>query len=345
MSEYWEKTIELYTPFIEYPQMTERHLKRPPFKYIFHIFLSCTKKTGFADGLLSEEELDPEYYKSPERKMIFLKKLSKFLYSVLEKNVPVKPASIIKGIDCDKTNLFLQDMYEVATSGVTFDGKEGEKENVEEKSHKEENEQVSRQNTKELRQEPSEEEVEREKELKELKEEKRRRSSKNSQKHGKVVKKAMKNIAKEETILKKESKEVKNVKDIKMGKLSRKKTNTATDLSERRDNTAEFGIDSLKQNIQKITQNTNPLGKVVEFIDDDLENMNKECIRWIAIHREVSEKLEKIEMETEREHKKYYNKILELDEQIYEQESKIRAVKSQIFKNNTRVDDLLSKLS
>ena len=342
MPEYWEKTIELFSPFIDYPQMTERHLKRPPFKYIFHIFLSSTKKTGFADGLLSEEELAPEYYSSPEKKMVFLKKLSKFIYSILEKNVPVKPASIIKGIDCDKTNLFLQDMYEVATSGVTYNSKEGEKENVADKPPKEETETLSKQNTKELSQESSKEEVKVESERKE---EKRRRSSKNSQKHGKVVKKAMKNVEKEEAILKKDTKEVKNVKDIKMGKLSRKKTNTATDLSERRENTAEFGIEDLKQNIQKITQNTNPLGKVVEFIDDDLENMNKECIRWIAIHREVSEKLEKIEMETEREHKKYYNKILELDEQIYEQESKIRAIKSQVFKNNIRVDDLLGKLS
>ena len=62
MSEYWDKTIELYSGFIEYPQVIPKYLKRPPFKYIFSIFEETNKKTNFADGLLTTEELDKDFY-------------------------------------------------------------------------------------------------------------------------------------------------------------------------------------------------------------------------------------------------------------------------------------------
>lgn len=87
--------------------MVPKHLKRPPFKYIFVIFLESNKKTHFADGLLSSEEMKKEFYTSSEKKMIFLKKVFKFIYSVLNKSIPIKPQSIIKGIESDKANEFL----------------------------------------------------------------------------------------------------------------------------------------------------------------------------------------------------------------------------------------------
>ena len=107
MGDYWEKTIELYPGFIEYPQMVPKYLKRPPFKYIFSIFLETHKKTGFAEGLFQEKELNKDFYASSEQKMTFLKKLFNFIYSVLNKSIPLKPQSIIKGIESDKANVFL----------------------------------------------------------------------------------------------------------------------------------------------------------------------------------------------------------------------------------------------
>lgn len=35
MTEYWAKTIEVYHNFITFPEITEKYLKRPPFKYLF----------------------------------------------------------------------------------------------------------------------------------------------------------------------------------------------------------------------------------------------------------------------------------------------------------------------
>ena len=87
--------------------MTEKLLKRPPFKYILSIFVSLNRKTKFADGLFDEKYLKKDFYDSPEKKIKFLKILFKFLYKVLKKGVPVQPKSIVKGIESDKVNIFL----------------------------------------------------------------------------------------------------------------------------------------------------------------------------------------------------------------------------------------------
>lgn len=49
--------------------MVPKHLKRPPFKYIFTIFFETHKKTNFSEGLFTEEELSKDYYQSPDQKM------------------------------------------------------------------------------------------------------------------------------------------------------------------------------------------------------------------------------------------------------------------------------------
>jgi len=83
MTEYWSKTKELYTGYIDYPDMTDKLLKRPPFKYILSIFISVNKKTGFAEGLFDSKYLQKKFYDSPDKKIKFLKILFKFLYQVL----------------------------------------------------------------------------------------------------------------------------------------------------------------------------------------------------------------------------------------------------------------------
>jgi hypothetical protein len=54
------------------------------------------------------------------RKENFFKKLLKLVSVVLKENLACNPANIIKGKECDKTNLFLQQMAKAAKMGKDF---------------------------------------------------------------------------------------------------------------------------------------------------------------------------------------------------------------------------------
>ena len=114
MEPFWEKTIKELSPLITYPTLNEKYLKRPPFKYILQIFISLDKKTNFTKNSFSQKELDKDTYKKAEHKMKFLKKLMTLVSNLGGKNQIVKPQSIIKGVDCEKTNEFIRELARVS---------------------------------------------------------------------------------------------------------------------------------------------------------------------------------------------------------------------------------------
>ncbi len=341
MSDYWDKTIELYTDFIDYPQMVQKYLKRPPFKYIFQIFLSTNKKTKFADGLLEEEELSPSYYSSPEKKKVFLVKLFKFIYSVLDKKVPLKPHSIIKGVECDKTNEFLQDMHSVAVSGESFQSLRAQ--NLQEKKPDREDEvKPSKENVQEKEKKvntplKNKRGSDRKKDLRSGK-----KSGRKSRK-GKVIKDVFKAVKAERKILN-TLKPQNPSQTIKMGNIEIKNKGSKQNLDDNPQSNAQLSSLEIRQIIQKITQNSNPLGKLIEFIDDDLDSMNNESKKWKKIYLEATTNLEKLERKHDEELKSYYEKIAEIDEQIQTQKNKVLASKSRTLKNQTKIDKLLNNL-
>ena len=114
MEPFWDKTIKELSPLIDYPTLNKKYLKRPPFKYILQIFISLDKKTNFTKGSFSEKELDKNTYTKAEPKMKFLKKLMVIVSNKGGKGSIVKPQSIVKGVDCEKTNEFLRELGRVA---------------------------------------------------------------------------------------------------------------------------------------------------------------------------------------------------------------------------------------
>jgi TRAF3-interacting protein 1 len=50
MSDYWTETIKAFDGLFSYPKLEEKYLKRPPFKYIFQIFLECSKISDISGG-------------------------------------------------------------------------------------------------------------------------------------------------------------------------------------------------------------------------------------------------------------------------------------------------------
>ncbi len=88
----------------------------------------------------------------------------------------------------------------------------------------------------------------------------------------------------EEAVAQKEAEveQQKNKKEVVMGRLKKKK-HQEKDSEKVVSSTGELSdkeLDLVKSMIQSICQNTAPLGKSIEFINDDIESMNKELVYW-----------------------------------------------------------------
>lgn len=109
-----------------------------------------------------------------------------------------------------------------------------------------------------------------------------------------------------------------------------------------------------------MTQNTNPLRKSLDFLNDDIESMNKEMEKWRSEYLQSKEKYQSeqrydnlsqleqspnltlyINRSTEEALQPMMDKLADIDEQIKDKKAKCQSVKSQIIQNNTRIQDLL----
>lgn len=70
-----EKTQKLLGKHISKPVLTEKLLRKPPFRFLHDIITAVIKDTGFLKGLYSETELISDNVKEREAKLLFLNKL------------------------------------------------------------------------------------------------------------------------------------------------------------------------------------------------------------------------------------------------------------------------------
>ena len=122
--------------------MTEKLLSKPPFRYLHDIFTATLEKTGFGNGLFQGDELNSKSFQEKDQKMAFLVKLITLTEMMIGEKIDIKPSMILAGHEADKTNLWLQQMFRAATSGVDstpyvqqilgIGGEEGQEDNNEE---------------------------------------------------------------------------------------------------------------------------------------------------------------------------------------------------------------------
>lgn len=67
-----QKTLGKY---IKKPVLTEKLLKKPPFRFLHDIIKAVIKETGFLKGLFNEHELNSDNVKDKDAKINFLNKL------------------------------------------------------------------------------------------------------------------------------------------------------------------------------------------------------------------------------------------------------------------------------
>jgi len=97
--------------------MTEKLLKRPPFRYIHDIISATIEATGWGAGIFIDDETVGKSIAEKEQKIFVLQKVVDLVSLAVGQDIDVKPIKIVAGQECDKTNYFLQYFYQAATSG------------------------------------------------------------------------------------------------------------------------------------------------------------------------------------------------------------------------------------
>ncbi|GIY61323.1 TRAF3-interacting protein 1 [Caerostris extrusa] len=77
------------------PALTEKSLKKPPFRFLHDIITNVIKSTGFCKGLYTASELQSENVKDKESKIQFLQKAVDVLSLVTNHPVNLKPSKVL----------------------------------------------------------------------------------------------------------------------------------------------------------------------------------------------------------------------------------------------------------
>jgi TRAF3-interacting protein 1 len=74
--------------------------------------------TGFGNGLFDDAEMDSKANHEKDAKLNILAKMVTLTEMVVGEKIDVKPQKIVAGLEPDRTNYFLQKLYQAACSGI-----------------------------------------------------------------------------------------------------------------------------------------------------------------------------------------------------------------------------------
>lgn len=376
MEELWKKTADLFSGLIDKPKMTEKHLLKPHPKYIFDIILSTMSVTKFPEGLYTEEELNPKNFDSEKSKRSdFLQKAIDITKIVNGETIEVKVKNILAGEEPDKTNLFLQSFYKAAKSGKDFPKyitkylnhikkkelteapAKVEKQAApvkEEKPIVKKEEPVKKEEKPIKKEEKPVQKIESKPKIEEKPKVEEKKPAAVQKKEDVVAKPAVK---KEEVVKQKERVQeeedradlgVDKESGIKMGglKLGKDKKVTAnnTNVAEapKKPSLNLKDIESIKNYIHEISTNANPISKLIDYLPEDIDSMNKELSHWKAEALKYSEMYEDEIKKSEEVIFPLEKEYLELDETIKDELTRIKSIKQRILTNELIVQNLIN---
>ena len=100
-------------------------------------------------------------------------------------------------------------------------------------------------------------------------------------------------------------------------------------------------LNNLTKSVQRLVQSTAPLGKCMDYVQEDLTQMTKEGERWGNHFRSNIDAFMEAKKRTEEDLTPLKGQLRELEDQIEEVKEKIRGTKTNIVKNDERVRGLL----
>ncbi|KAJ9458618.1 hypothetical protein DIPPA_26826 [Diplonema papillatum] len=105
-----EKTKKELGAVIKHPKLSDKLLKKPPFRFLHDIVTSVIKTSGFAAKLYTDDERNSAKVTEKEAKVFFLQKIISSVNYTLKLQPPLaaKPIKIVSGLEAEATNEFLQ---------------------------------------------------------------------------------------------------------------------------------------------------------------------------------------------------------------------------------------------
>jgi TRAF3-interacting protein 1 len=118
-------------------------------------------------------------------------------------------------------------------------------------------------------------------------------------------------------------------------------------IGNKKDGRANYGAEvaTLREALQQLCQHANPLGKTMDYIQEDLDNMHKELEYWKAERRKRQAELDDLSKSSEDHLQPVVERQAKAKESVAEMLAKITAVKSQISSNDSQVKLLLQNVT
>ncbi|XP_058813306.1 TRAF3-interacting protein 1 [Topomyia yanbarensis] len=103
-----KKTQNSLGKYVKKPALTDKLLKKPPFRFLHDVINVVIKETNFLKDLYTPEELNSDNVKDREAKVAYLQKLIDVTKAVTGKELKVRPSKVIAGLEPERTNELLQ---------------------------------------------------------------------------------------------------------------------------------------------------------------------------------------------------------------------------------------------
>ncbi|XP_069010885.1 TRAF3-interacting protein 1 isoform X1 [Embiotoca jacksoni] len=104
-------------------------------------------------------------------------------------------------------------------------------------------------------------------------------------------------------------------------------------------------IDRLRSSIQMVCRSSLPLGKIMDYIQEDVDAMQAELHTWRRENKEHAQALMQEQRATDRAVEPLKAELAELEQLIKDQQDKICAVRSNILKNEEKIQKMVTGIN
>eukprot|EP01135_Chromosphaera_perkinsii_P004074 Nk52_evm5s268 gene=Nk52_evmTU5s268 len=108
---------------------------------------------------------------------------------------------------------------------------------------------------------------------------------------------------------------------------------------------AEKETEKLRSSIQALCRSANPLGKILDYIQEDMDSMHKELELWTEENRQCSHSLRDDAMAEDNSLDLLKGQLKELDLAMEDQLDAINAVKANLLKNDEKIKVMLTSIA